>query len=229
MQLKDYKFKLSVDAYKKKKGQEISVSDIMSEDDTWLFERKNNKTNQTFTSVIIKHYKVQELKRLAGLQIAKEPELIVSPTIDNGMTAVWIGAMRLPYKRAKTDTVVGESNKETSKIPYIVTIAHKRWYDRAVLDCLEMYEAYSDLETPEFDKEYESNDIPELTDLSDQEVKVIQPFVQSINDAKDSISLDLVVKSLKKQVKSSGASENSIKVLNSLYTRKKGEFLDEKF
>lgn len=211
------KFKLVFDAYDKKRGEEISLSEICKEGDTWLFER-SSKRGDKITQWLIKHYKVQEIRRLSGLVLWKEPQLIVVPSIDNGMTAVFTGAMRLPKDRHKVDLVIGEANKANTQIDYVVSMAYKRWYDRAVLDALELYELYSDIEGIEENSQVSK--IPELTDLDDAEVKVITPFVQSINNTKDPAMLAELGKGLKAQLEAAKVSEKATQVLRGLFTRK---------
>lgn len=235
MQLNNFKFKLALPSYTQydDKGKEIktfkkhdlvSLNEILVMDkDVWNFERKNNRTGETFSSLIIKHYKVQEIKRLAGLVIFKEPELIVSPSIENGMTAAFAGNMRLPGDRHKVDLVIGEANKGNTQIDYIVSMAYKRWYDRAVLDALELFEMYSDIEADELRQESGQDTAPALSDLTPEEVKVITPFVQTINQMKDASMLNEYGDSLKVLVPESNASEKAKLVLRALYQRKLAE------
>lgn len=230
MIFENYKFVLKMPAYGKATGSEISLAEIMKEGDSWTFERKNNRTGEKFSSTIIKHYKVQEIRRLAGLKIVKEPTLIVSPTIENGMTAAFAGALQLPNKHNKPDLVIGEANKANTQIDYIVSMAYKRWYDRAVLDCMEMYEAYSEIEAEAFDQDsVGENDAPELTDLEDTEIKVISPFVQSMNSMKDVTMLVEYAKGLKPQLEAAKVSEKARKVLQGLYQRKLEELNGKQF
>lgn len=227
MQFANYKFALAYDAYKKKKGELISLAEIVTENDSWVMKRKS-KDGSEFEATIIKHYKVQEIKRLAGLVIFKEPTLVVSPTIENGMTAVYEGSMRLPKDRKKVDTVIGEANRATVKVDYIVSMAHKRWYDRAVLDCLELFEVYSDIEASQL----EDPDKPQFTDLMDlkpEELEVIKPFMQTINATNDATMLEEYGKGLKEQLTAANASDKAIFVLRNLYQKKLAELNGNNF
>lgn len=240
MQLSNYKFKLALESYTKfddkgktvktyKKGDQLTMADVLTPDkDCWEFSRTDKKGN-TFSALIIKHYKVQEIRRLAGLVVYIEPELVVKPRIENGMTAVWQGAFRLPRDRRKVDIVIGESNKSNTTIDYVVSMAHKRWYDRAVLDCLELYEAYSDIETDEFITNQGKDDQPTLEDLSKEELEVIAPFVQNINKLSDPVMLTEYGESLKTMIGEVNASDKAVTVLRNLYKNKLQEVNGDKF
>lgn len=225
----DYKFTLRMPYQGKNRGDEVSLMEIAGENGTWTFERKNRRTGDAFSALVVKHYVVQIIRRLAGLKIVKEPTLIVSPTIENGMTAAFAGAMQLPNKHNKPDLIIGEANKSNTQIDYIVSMAYKRWYDRAVLDCLEWNEAYSDIESEAFDENQPAERELQLTDLKDVEVKVIMPFVQAINDAKDATSLTLVGGSLKAQLEAAKASPEAVKVLRGIYDRRNKELNGKQF
>lgn len=241
MQLQNFKIKLALPSYtlyddKGKatktfnKGDLISLNEILVMDkDVWTFERKNSRTGEVFSSMIIKHYKVQEIKRLAGLCIYHEPQLIVSPSIENGMTATWQGNMRLPGDRRKVDTVIGEANKANTQIDYVVSMAYKRWYDRAVLDCLELFEMYSDIEAEELKQESNQDDTPQLSTLSPEEVKVITPFVQTINQMKDAGMLTEYGDSLKTLLQEANVSPKAVLVLRGLYQKKLAELNGKQF
>lgn len=223
MQFEDLKFILAVDYQDQKLGNKVSVLDVINKDkDTWLFSR-TSRSGDKFESLIIKHYKVQELRRLAGLVIDREPQLIVSPSIENGMTAVFMGSMKKRGERKKIiEPVVGEATKGNTQIDYIVSMAYKRWYDRAVLDALQLYEVYSDIEAEAFNPP-DAEVTPKLEDLDEAEVKVITPFVKSITDMKDSEMLKEFGKGLKVQLDTAKVSEKARAVLRSIFDKKKGE------
>lgn len=224
MQFEDLRFKLWLDYQDKKAGTIASVTDIIDRDkDTWLFSRKNQRTGQSFESLIIKHYKVQELRRIAGLVIDKEPQLVVSPSIENGMTAVFMGSMKMRGERRKIiEPVLGEACKSNTQIDYIVSMAYKRWYDRAVLDALQLYEVYSDIEAEVFEAPEKPKE-PKLEDLDDTEIKVITPFVKSITEVKDLEMLKEFGKGLKPQLETAKVSEEARAVLRFMFDKRKGE------
>lgn len=214
MELLKQTIKLNRDYSKFKKGETVPLTKILKDNETW--EAKGNP--------IIKHGAVERIKDLVGLEVDMPLKCEVWPSLENNMSCIWVGNMRLPEQEsgANKEIVIGEANNKTTPIGYNVTVAQKRWYDRAVLQCLKLEGWYSSMESEQF----EDADAKKatLSDLSGAEQKSVKEFVKRFAEAKDIEELKAHKVQAAEQIKAGKMklTDKAKSVLNSIFdTRKK--------
>lgn len=198
----------------------------------WTMTRKDRRSGGQSSANIMYSWVVQLLADLAGVDY-DQPELIVTPTIQNAMTTVFMfRGTRKADDQSERVYQIGESNKDSSKIPYPVSIAYKRAHDRYVLDYLKMYDAYSEVEAEAFNKEASE---PELDDLTNKERAEIKPWVEKINGAEQKDGLEALGHEIKEWINDQIALATDkperknrlttiIKVLSDIYKKRMSTF-----
>ena len=218
--INDVKVRLVADSTirgkKFKKDTTLVVKDIIGDEGYWDIEKKG-KTVAT----AIKHYKVQELAKLAGVNVIRE-EILSLPTLDNRMHTMWKFEVDMELEGGNRSPVVIEIGVGTADdwagSEYM---ARKRAFDRAVLDLLGLYDVYSDIEADQFG---DQSDRPtKLEDLPVKERNVLAEIIKRINQSKTVAEIDEVGKALKVELPTMDVSEQATGVIRSMWKAKKAK------
>ena len=205
------------------KGKKTLVNKTISENETWLLEKRNLPK----ALKIISHAGIIKIARKAGIgtsyEIAESLHIVPSP--ENSYLHVVEVKVECYAKKVKTGGCIhnafervfrmtGEADKKNTGRgrDYLRTMAEKRGYDRAVLKHLQLEGVYSEEEAQAFEEDAKSK----MDVLSEEEIKSIVDLINGLIVARTKAELEKVVKVIKGNT--AKFNENQLQYLRKLYS-----------
>lgn len=213
------------------KGETIKVKDIISENETWLLERRNEPSKR-----ILSHSAIQKIAQVSGIAsnyVVEESSHIIPRPENSMLHVVGVTIKCLAIKNIQTKegcvhdmfenflTMTGEASKINTGRgkEYLRTMAEKRGYDRSVLKHVGMTGVYSEEEAAAFESEETKQKIDVI---STDDLEIIAPLVNDILNVKSIEELEKVGTKIAEQKEK--LNENQIQFLRERYATTHNKF-----